>query len=165
MTDARKLQIATPTEREIVMTRGFEAPRRLIFDAHTKPELLKRWLFGPDGWSLAVCEMDLRPGGKYRYVWRHAKKPEMGMGGIIREVVAPERLVTTERFDEAWYPGEAVNTMVLVEQGGKTTMTLTMAYESKEARDAALKSGMDKGMAEGFDRLDGVLASLAAVGR
>ena len=87
------------------------------------------------------------------------------MGGIIREVVAPERLVTTERFDEAWYPGEAVNTMVLVEQGGKTTMTLTMAYESKEARDAALKSGMDKGMAEGFDRLDGVLASLAAVGR
>jgi uncharacterized protein YndB with AHSA1/START domain len=147
------------------MTRAFDAPRRLIFDAHTKPELLKRWLFGPDGWSLAVCEMDLRPGGKYRYVWRHPKKPEMGMGGIIREVVAPERLVTTERFDEAWYPGEAVNTMVLVEQGGKTTMTLTMAYESKEARDAALKSGMDKGMAEGFDRLDGVLASLAAVGR
>ncbi len=165
MTDARKLQIATPTEREIVMTRAFDAPRRLIFDAHTKPELLKRWLFGPDGWSLAVCEMDLRPGGKYRYVWRHPKKPEMGMGGIIREVVAPERLVTTERFDEAWYPGEAVNTMVLVEQGGKTTMTLTMAYESKEARDAALKSGMDQGMAEGFDRLDGVLASLAAVGR
>ncbi|HEY6546345.1 MAG TPA: SRPBCC family protein [Vicinamibacteria bacterium] len=165
MTDAKKLQIATPTEREIVMTRAFDAPRRLIFDAHTKPELLKRWLFGPDGWSLAVCEMDLRPGGKYRYVWRHPKKPEMGMGGIVREVVAPERLVTTERFDEAWYPGEAVNTMVLVEQGGKTTMTLTMAYESKEARDAALKSGMDKGMAEGFDRLDGVLASLAAVGR
>jgi len=165
MTDSRKLQITTPTEREIVMTRVFDAPRRLLFDAHTKPELLKRWLFGPDGWSLAVCEVDLRPGGKYRYLWRHANKPDMGMGGVIREVVAPERLVTTEKFDEAWYPGEAVNTLVLVEQGGKTTMTLTMTYESREARDAALKSGMDKGMAEGFDRLEGVLASLSAVGR
>ena len=165
MTDARKLQIATPTEREIVMTRVFDSPRRLLFDAYTKPELLKRWLFGPDGWSLAVCEFDLRVGGKYRYVWRHARKPDMGMGGIIREVVPPERLVTTERFDDAWYPGEAVNTLVLVEGGGKTTMTLTMTYESRQARDAALESGMDKGMEDGFDRLEGVLASLPTVGR
>jgi uncharacterized protein YndB with AHSA1/START domain len=102
MTDSRKLQITTPTEREIVMTRVFDAPRRLLFDAHTKPELLKRWLFGPDGWSLAVCEVDLRPGGKYRYLWRHANKPDMGMGGVIREVVAPERLVTTEKFEQAF---------------------------------------------------------------
>jgi uncharacterized protein YndB with AHSA1/START domain len=165
MTDAKKLQIATPNEREIVMTRVFKAPRHLLFDAHTKPELLKRWLFGPDGWSLAECEVDLRVGGRYRYVWRHPKKPEMGMGGVIREVVAPERLVASEKFDDAWYPGESVNTLVLVEQGGKTTLTQTMTYESREARDTALKSGMDDGMAAGYDRLEGVLASIAPAGR
>jgi uncharacterized protein YndB with AHSA1/START domain len=165
MTDAKKLQIATPNEREIVMTRVFKAPRHLLFDAHTKPELLKRWLFGPDGWSLAECEVDLRVGGRYRYVWRHPKKPEMGMGGVIREVVAPERLVASEKFDDAWYPGESVNTLVLVEQGGKTTLTQTMTYESREARDTALKSGMDDGMAAGYDRIEGVLASIAPAGR
>jgi uncharacterized protein YndB with AHSA1/START domain len=167
MPNPRKLQIATPTEREIVMTRVFDAPRTLLFDAHTKPELMKRWLFGPDGWALAVCEVDLRVGGKYRYVWRHVRgeKPEMGMGGVFREVVAPERIVATEKFDEAWYPGESVNTLVLVERGGQTTLTQTMTYESREARDTALKSGMDQGMAAGYDRLEGILASLPQAGR
>lgn len=152
------LKIATPTEREIVMTRIFDAPRRLVFDAHTRPELIKRWLFGPDGWSMTVCEVDLRVGGKYRYVWRHTNGNEMGMGGVFREVVAPERIVATEKFDEAWYPGEAIDTTVFVEKDGKTALTLTVLYESKEARDMALTSGMEQGMALGYDRLAAMLA-------
>ncbi|HEU4365798.1 MAG TPA: SRPBCC family protein [Candidatus Krumholzibacteria bacterium] len=152
------LKIATPTEREIVMTRIFDAPRRLVFDAHTRPELIKRWLFGPDGWSMTVCEVDLRVGGTYRYVWRHTNGNEMGMGGVFREVVAPERIVATEKFDEAWYPGEAIDTTVFVEKDGKTTITLTVLYESKEARDMALASGMEQGMALGYDRLAAMLA-------
>ena len=152
------LKIATPTEREIVMTRTFDAPRRLVFDAHTRPELIKRWLFGPDGWSMTVCEVDLRVGGTYRYVWRHSNGNEMGMGGVFREVVAPERIVATEKFDEAWYPGEAIDTTVFVEKDGKTTLTLTVLYESKEARDMALTSGMEQGMALGYDRLAAMLA-------
>jgi len=160
------LEVTTPSDREIRMTRTFEAPRQLVFDAHTRPELMKRWLYGPDGWSLAVCEVDLRVGGKLRYVWRRDRDgQEMDMGGVIREVVAPERLVSTERFDESWYPGEAVNTIVLTETGGLTLLTYTLLYESKDARDTALRSGMETGMVAGFDRLEGILASLAIVER
>jgi uncharacterized protein YndB with AHSA1/START domain len=161
MKKTEALEITTPTEREIVMKRAFDAPRRLVFDAHTKPELVKRWLLGPPGWSMPLCEIDLRVGGSYRYVWRRDKDgSEMGMGGVYREVVAPERLVATEKFDESWYPGEAVDTLVLVEQDGRTTLTQTTRYESKEARDTALKSGMADGVKTSFDRLEGVLASL-----
>src|SRR5687768_8056036 len=93
-----------------------------------------------DGWSMPVCEYEPRVGGKYRWVWRHDKDgTEMGMGGVVREIVPPERIVQTEKFDESWYPGEAVVTTTLVEQGGKTTLTTTVRYESKEARDVALK--------------------------
>ena len=152
--------ISTPTDCEIVMTRAFSAPRTLVFDALTKPELLKRWLFGPDGWSLPICEVDLRVGGAYRYVWRHTNGNEMGMGGVYREIVPPARIVATELFDDAWYPGEALGTQDLAEQGGKTTLTITMRYESQEARDGILKSGMADGMAAGYDRLAEVLASI-----
>jgi uncharacterized protein YndB with AHSA1/START domain len=156
------LQITTPTDREIAMTRVFDAPRRLVFDAMTKPELVKQWLLGPPGWTMPVCEIDLKVGGAYRYVWRKdSDGKEMGMGGVYREVAAPERLVATERFDEAWYPGEAVGTLVLSEQGGKTTVTQTVLYQSQEARDAVLKSGMDKGVAASYDRLAELLAPVA----
>ena len=160
MKNAETLQVTAPGEREIVMTRGFDAPRQLVFDAHTKPELIKRWLLGPPGWSMPVCEIDLRVGGKYRYLWRHDRNGnEMGMGGLYREIVAPERIVHTERFDEAWYPGEALNTLVLVETGGRTTLTQTVRYESREARDAVLKSGMESGVAASYERLADLLAS------
>jgi len=160
MKSAGTLQLTAPGEREIVMTRGFDAPRQLVFDAHTKPELVKRWLLGPPGWSMPVCDIDLRVGGKYRYVWRHDRNgTEMGMGGVYREIVAPERIVNTEQFDEAWYPGEAVDTLVLVERGGRTTLTLTVRYESREARDAVLKSGMETGVRASYDRLADLLAS------
>ena len=156
-----RLQITTPSEREIAMIRVFDAPRTLVFDAHTKPELVKRWMLGPPGWSMPVCEIDLRVGGTYRYVWRHDRDgTTMGMGGVYREIQAPERLVATEKFDESWYPGEAVDTIVLVEQGGKTTLTQTMRYESQETRDAVLKSPMEQGVAAGYDRLDSLLQTL-----
>ena len=160
MKSAAPLQLTAPGEREIVMTRVLDAPRKLVFDAFTKPELLKQWLLGPPGWSMPLCEIDLRVGGKYRFVWRQdSDGTEMGMGGVYREIVVPERLVTTERFDEAWYPGEAVGTLVLVEQRGRTTVTQTMRYESREARDAVLKSGMEKGVAASYDRLADLLAA------
>jgi len=158
MNDARTLQVTTPTDREIVMTRVFAAPRRLVFDAWTKPELLTRWL-GARDWSMAVCEIDLRVGGAYRFVWRGPDGTEMGMGGVYREIVRPERLVNTETFDDPWYAGEALDTLALTEQGGTTTATTTVLYESRDVRDAVLKSPMDKGVAEGYDRLAELLAS------
>ena len=160
MKTAETLTVTTPSDREIVMTRVFNAPRRLVFDAHTKPELVKRWLLGPPGWSMPVCEIDLRVGGKYRYVWRRdTDATQMGLGGVYREIVAPERIVNTERFDEAWYPGEGLGTLVLTERQGKTTLTNTMRYESRAARDGVLKSGMEKGVATSYDRLAELLAA------
>jgi uncharacterized protein YndB with AHSA1/START domain len=160
--DAKKLgtlTLATSSEREIAMTRAFDAPRALLFEALTEPERLQRWLLGPPGWSMPVCEIDLRLGGAYRYVWRRDRDgTEMGMGGVFREIVAPERIVATEQFDEPWYPGAAVVTTALAEQDGKTVLTLTIAYESREARDVAFNSGMADGVAQSYDRLADILA-------
>ena len=126
-----QVKIVPSGDRDLVMTRAFDAPRTLVYDAHTKPELVRQWLLGPPGWSMPVCDMDVRVGGTYRWVWRHdTNKTEMGMGGVYREVKAPERLVSTEKFDEAWYPGESLNTLVLVEQGGRTTLTQTIDEEA-----------------------------------
>jgi uncharacterized protein YndB with AHSA1/START domain len=161
MTETGTLQITTPTEREIVMSRVFDAPRNLVFEAWTKPELLKRWLGVRGGWSMVVCEVDLRVGGAYRFVWRGPDGAEMGMGGVYREITPPERLVATESFDDPWYPGEALDTTVLVEEGGKTTATTTVLYESEEIRDAVLESGMARGVAESYDMLAEYLASIA----
>lgn len=158
----RELKVTTPSDREIAMTRVFDAPRHLVFDAMTKPELLKRWLSGPPGWELSVCEIDLKVGGSFRYVWTGPGKTDMGMRGVYREIVAPERIVSTEVFDDPWYPGEAVGTLVLVEKDGKTTMTNTILYESKEARDGVLKSPMEEGVAYSYNQLDEVLASAVA---
>jgi len=152
------LKLTTRGDREIVITRAFDAPRKLVFDAFTTPALVKQWLLGPDGWSMPVCEIDLKVGGKYRYVWRRDKDgTEMGMGGVYREIVTPERIVATEKFDQSWYPGEAVGTFVLAEQAGKTTLTETILYESREARDGVLKSGMKKGVVASYDRLEKLL--------
>jgi uncharacterized protein (TIGR03086 family) len=162
MSHAGTLKVTTRGDREIVMTRDFDASRHLVFDAWTKPELLKRWFHGPPGWSLVVCEIDLKVGGAYRFVWRGPDGAEMGMGGVYREVVPPERLVNTESFDESWYPGEALVTTVLVEQSGRTTLTSTILYESPEARDTAIRSGMEQGVAASYDRLAEMLASTSA---
>jgi len=164
MKNTGTLKLTTRGDREIVMTRVFDAPRSLVFEAFSKPELVRQWLLGPPGWSMPVCEIDFRVGGRYRYVWRHANGHEMGMGGVHRDIVVPERIVATEKFDESWYPGEAVGTIVLVEQGGKTALTQTVLYESSEAREAVLKSPMEQGVTAGYDRLAELLASLGASG-
>ena len=158
MTNTGKLKVTTPTDREIVMTRVFDAPCRLVFEALTKPELVRQWLLGPPGWTMPVCEIDLRVGGTCRYVWRNADGTEMGMSGVLREIVPPERLVATEKFDQPWYPGEAVVTSVLTEEGGQTMLTLTVRYESREIRDGVLKTPMAQGVAAGYDRLAELLA-------
>ena len=162
MTTIRALTVEPRGDREIVVTRSFNAPRRLVFEAMTRPELLKRWYGVFGDWTLPDCELDLRVGGAYHYVWRGADGARMGMRGVFREIVPAERLVYTEAFDEAWYSGEALVTAVLEEQAGVTTLTMTALFESEEARDTALKSGMERGVAAGFDALDGVLTEMEA---
>ena len=155
------LKIFPAGELELVMTRSFDAPCELVFDAFTKPELVKQWLLGPDGWSMPVCEIDPKVGGKYRYVWqRDSDGHEMGMGGVFREIDRPRRIVHTEKFDEAWYSGEAVITTKFDPEEGKTNVTTTIRYESREARDGVLESGMESGVSVSYDRLDRVLASM-----
>src|SRR5258708_37107006 len=141
MTDSGTFKVTAPADLAIAMTRVFNAPRRLVFDALTKPELVKQWLLGPPGWSMPVCEIDLRVGGAYRYVWRHANGREMGMGGVYREIVPQERVVCTELFDEAWYAREPLLPNSLSDQASTPTLTLTSRFGSRETRDAVLKSG------------------------
>ena len=157
----KKLQIRPQGDREMVMQRVFEAPRSLVFQAYTRPELLKRWLGVFDGWELAVCEIDLRVGGTYRWLWRNAdRKQDMGVRGVYREIAAPDRLVCTEQFDDAWYEGEALSTVTFVEAGGKTTLTVTMRYQSTEARDGVLASPMEGGVEQSYNKLAEILATL-----
>ena len=149
----------TPSDREIVMTRVFDAPRRLVWEAWTNPEHLPHWMLGPDGWTMPVCEIDLRPGGSWHFLWRRADGTEMGMRGLYKEVVPPERLVSTESWGGDW--PETINTLTLTEEGGKTTVTQRVLYPSKEARDAALQTGMKDGVAASFDRLAAYLRTRA----
>src|SRR6267143_6383800 len=139
MKNTGTLKVTTPSDREIVLTRVFDAPRHLVFEAFTKPELLKRW-FGPRGWSLVVCEVDLKVGGGFRFVLRPPDGKAMGMRGVYRQIVPPERSVHMESYDD--YPGESQVTTVLVEQEGKTTLAATVLYPSQEVRDIVLKTGM-----------------------
>ena len=158
MLNTGTLKVTTPSPREVVMTRVFDAPRHLVYEAMTRPELLKRW-FGPHGWSLVVCEIDFRVGGTWRYVLEGPDGRSMGMGGEYREIVPGERTVHTESFDD--YPGDSVVTVVLTEHEGRTTLTGTVLYESQEVRDAVIESGMEHGAAETYDRLAELLPSLA----
>jgi uncharacterized protein YndB with AHSA1/START domain len=156
MKNTGTLKVTTPTDREVVLTRVFDAPRHLVFAALTKPELIRRW-FGPRGFSVPVCEVDLRVGGKWRYILEGPDGRKMGMSGSYREVAPPDRLVHMESFDD--YPGESQVTTILVEQAGQTTLTATVLCESKEIRDAVIKSGMEHGAAETYDRLAELLAT------
>jgi len=158
MRNSETLKIYADGDREVVMTRVFDAPRDLVFDAMTKPALVQRWLLGPPGWTMPVCEIDLRVGGSFRYVWRK-DGTDMGMSGVYREIVRPERLVHTERFDEPWYPGDAVATSTFVEKDGQTWFTGRVLYASREARDGVLKSGMESGVRASYDRLEDLFGS------
>ena len=158
MKNTGTLQVTLPSDREILMTRVFDAPRDLVFDAFTRPELLKRW-FGPRGWTLETCEIDHRVGGGFRFMLRGPDGAQMGMRGVYREIVRPERSVHMESFDD--YPGESQVTGVFQEHNGQTTLTVTVLYPSKEVRDIVLKSGVEHGAAESYDRLAEMLAERA----
>ena len=149
----------TPSDREILMTRVFDAPRRLVFQAWTNPEHVPHWMLGPKGWTMPVCEIDPRPGGAWHFVWRHSDGTEMEMRGVYREITPPERLVSTESWGGKW--PETLNTLILSEKDGKTTIAQTVLYPSKEARDEALKTGMKEGVNQSFDRLAEYLATTA----
>jgi uncharacterized protein YndB with AHSA1/START domain len=140
------------------VSRTFDAPRELVFEAMTNPKMVKQWLFGPDDWQMVVCEIDFRVGGKYRYVWRHKERGDMGMGGVYREIERPKRIVHTELFDEDWTGGETIQTTIFEEKGGRTTVTSTVRYASEAARDGALKTGMLEGWGMSYDRLAELLA-------
>ena len=156
-----KLEVTTPGESEIVMERVFDAPRTLVFEAFTEPPLIKRWLLGPDGWSMPVCEVELRAGGAFRYVWRSdAEAREFGTGGVYREIVSPERIVHVERMDGM--PGEALVTTTFTERADSTTVTMRIDYGTRAIRDMVLETGMDTGVATSYDRLEAILGQAAA---
>ena len=155
MKNTGTLQVTTPSDREILLTRVFDAPRELVFDAFSKPELMKRW-FGPRGFHLVVCDIDLRVGGGFRFVLRGPDGKDMGMRGVYKEIARPERTVHMESFDD--YPGESQVTAVFTEEDGKTTLNATVQYPSKEVRDIVLQTGMEHGAAESYDRLAELLA-------
>lgn len=155
---AKTLRVTTPAPTDIVLTRVFNAPRHLVFDTLTKPELLRRW-FGARGWRLVECEVELRVGGSWRFVSVGPDGLKMGQGGVYREVRAPDRLVYTESYDDQWVPGESLVTAVLSERAGLTTLQTTLRYSSPEVRDLVLATPMERGVGESYDRLDEVFAS------
>jgi uncharacterized protein YndB with AHSA1/START domain len=162
MTTANKVNettYTTPSDREILGTRVVDAPRELVWEAWTNPEHVPHWLLGPEGWTMPVCEIDLRPGGAWHFVWRRSDGTEMEMRGEYRDVEPPERLVHTESWGGDW--PETLNTLILSEEDGQTTMAQTILYPSKEARDAALATGMKKGASISFERLDEYLRTMA----
>lgn len=158
-----KAQVSTPSDREVKVVRSFKAPRDLVFKAYTTPELVRRWMLGPPGWEMPVCEMDVRVGGKYRWRWRSNEgNQEFGFYGEFKQVSAPAKLVSTEYFDPGNVGGDmgegALITVEFTEDKGITTLTSIMDFGSKQARDAALATGMTDGMEQSYQLLDQVLA-------
>ncbi len=161
-------EVTLPSDREVRVVRSFKAPRQLVWDAHTKPELTQKWLLGPPGWTMPVCEMDVRPGGKYRYRWKSDEGgKEFGFYGTFKEVDAPARLTHEEYFDPGDVGGAmpandpAYITLELSESGSVTTLVSTMRFASKEARDAAVSTGMTDGMEMSYARLDDLFGKAA----
>jgi uncharacterized protein YndB with AHSA1/START domain len=157
--NSETFEVTTPGECEIRMTRLFDAPRHLVFEAMSRPEHISRWwgCLG-EGYSVPVCEVDLRPGGAWRFVNRHPNG-EAGFHGVYREITPPERVVFTEIFDP--FPdAESVVTAVLTEENGKTRLTVSCVYPSREVRDIVLGTGMANGAAISYDRLEEVAREL-----
>jgi uncharacterized protein YndB with AHSA1/START domain len=163
-----KAQVVQPSDREVKVTRSFKAPRALVYKAYTDPTLVQRWLLGPPGWSMPVCEMDVRVGGRYRWRWRSDQDgSEFGFAGTFREVQPPARLVHTEAYDPGTvgggYPGnDAIVTVTFTEDAGVTTVTSLINFGSKETRDAAMATGMTDGMEQSYQLLDQVLREQSA---
>ena len=154
-----RMNMEAAGDREIVVTRDFDAPRALVLDAMIDPAALRQWLGGPPGWTLDLCDVEKKLGGKYRFVWTNEGGAKMGMSGVYREYDPPSRIVSTQLFDEDWTGGEVIGTVVVIETAGKTRMTNTLLYPTREVRDAVLASPMGQGMAHGYNMLEGYLAS------
>ena len=164
VTKMEKAQVTMPSDREVQVTRSFNAPRALVYRTYTEPKLVQRWLLGPPGWTMPVCEMDVRVGGKYRWRWRsNDGKQEFGFHGEYKEVSAPSKLVNSEFYDAGNVGGDmgkgALITVEFIENKGVTTMVSTMDFGTKEARDAAVATGMTDGMEQSYQLLDKVLAN------
>jgi uncharacterized protein YndB with AHSA1/START domain len=154
----KALTMTTPSDREIVMTRVIDAPRDLVFEAHSSCEHLSRW-WGPRRYEVSSCDVDFRPGGAWRIVHRGADGDEHGFHGEFREIVRPERITWT--FEYEGMPGHvSVQTLSFEEQDGKTMLTSTLVFDTVEDRDGMLQSGMESGAAESMDRLDEYLETL-----
>jgi len=164
----KPLEVTLPRDREVRVVRSFEAPRQLVWDAHTKPELITRWMLGPPGWSMPVCEMDVRVGGAYRWRWRSDEDgKEFGFFGKFMEVNAPAKLAHEQNYDPGDVGGPmssepAIISNTFEEKNGVTTMVVTMLFPSKEVRDGAVASGMTDGMEIGYARLDDMFKAEAA---
>jgi uncharacterized protein YndB with AHSA1/START domain len=158
-----KAYVTTPSESSVKVQRSFKAPRELVYKAYTTPDLVRRWSLGPPGWEMPVCEMDVRVGGKYLWRWRSLDgKQEFGFHGEYKEVTAPSKLVHSEFFDPGNVGGEmgqgALITSEFIEENGLTTLTSTMDFYTKEARDAAVATGMTDGMEQSYQLLERLLA-------
>jgi len=158
-TETGVTELVTTSDVEAALVRSFAAPRRLVFEAYTNPVHVPQWLLGPPGWTMPVCEIDLRVGGRWRFCWRREDGGTLEMHGVYREIVRPERLVNTETWGADW--PETVNTLTLSEVDGVTTLRQAVRYPSREARDAALRTGMRDGAAQSYQRLDALLPTLA----
>lgn len=161
-------QVTLPSDCEVRVTRQFNAPRRLVWDAHTKPALVQQWQLGPPGWDMPVCEMDVRVGGKYRWEWKNKEDgKQFGFFGTFKEVDAPAKLVHEEYFNPGDVGGPMPNDPCIValelsESAGVTTLVCTLRFASKEARDGAVSTGMTDGMEMGYARLDDMFKAQAA---
>lgn len=154
---AGKLDIVGVGDRQIVMTRGFAAPPSLVFDALVMPSLLLQWMHGPAGWRMVDCDFDATEGGRYRYVWRGPNGQSMTAKGVVRQIIRPTRLVTVELFDDNWTGGEVTAVFELTADGAGTLITNTATYPSRADRDAALASGMERGVDASYTHLDRLL--------
>jgi uncharacterized protein YndB with AHSA1/START domain len=161
------VKVTATGDREIVITRVLDAPRRLVYEALTRPEHLRRWLLGPPGWTMTVCDNDMKVGGSFRHEWKGEGGVSLAMHGVYREIVPNERIVRTETFDMGCpdQAGEQLATLRLTESGGRTTVTIQVLFPSKEARDGLLQSGMEQGMNANYAHLEELLRELPAAGR
>lgn len=158
---ANRVEVSTPSDLEIVVTRMLDAPRNMVWDAHTKPDLIRRWLLGPPGWEMTECVFEAFDGGKYRYAWKHEDGPTMGMGGTNTKVKKPERIDATQLFDGGIMGPEARTVLKLEDVGGKTRCSVTIIHASKEIRDASLATPMAEGMEAGYQRLEKLIAEIS----
>ncbi len=158
-----KAQVTLPSDREVKVIRSFRASRALVYRAYTEPELVRRWLLGPPGWTMPICEMNVRVGGRFKWRWRSEENgSEFGFSGTFREVEPASKIVHTEAYEPGTvgggYPGnDAIVTVTFTEDGGVTTVTTLIDFGSKEARDAAVATGMTEGMEQSYQILDRLL--------